>query len=336
MNLSPPIDMGHLAADAPIAAMIGDAYNLPVGQISDPTETDLGWHLFQITSELLEETTPFTDVKDEIREAMLDEIGIDSVYEASVDVEDAIAGGTPLREVSELIGGRVIQIPAMDRNGQDPNGNNISAIFDRLNFIDTVFSTPSGEASQLLDTPDRSGYYVLQVDSIKPPTPKPLESVRRQVVKLWEKEQRFAKANTLTDDLLDEIGPSTTFVDLAARHDTVSYAPLGPITRFGVGAQVDHIVDDKRISPAMLEALFSGKYGDVISAPVSDGFLIARIKQINTPKPDGNLASAQVEIKKSVTNALRDDLADQVVKAFALRYPLEINNEVIDQTLALR
>ncbi len=335
-GVAAPIDLGDLTVSAPVATMMGDAYNLPVGQISQPTETDLGWHLFQVTSESTEATTPFEAVKDDIREAMLEESGIDAVYEASVDVEDAIAGGTPLKEVSEIVGGRLVEIPAMDRNGQDSRGLDAPNIFDRVNFISTVFSTSSGEASQLLETPDRSGYYVVQVDSITPPTPKPLEDVRLQVVSLWERQARTAKADALTQELLTDITTTSSFSDLAAKHENVSYAPLGPITRFGEGVQVDHIVDSKRISPALLQKLFSGKSGDVISAPVSDGFVIARVKQINSPDPNGELVTAQMQIKTSVTNAMREDLADQIVKAFAVRYPVELNNDVIDQTISLR
>ncbi len=331
-----PIDLGELTDSAPVATMMGDAYNLPVGQISEPTETDLGWHLFEVTSESVESTSSFEDVKEDIRDAMLAESGIDAVYEASVDVEDAIAGGTPLQEVSEIVGGRLVEIAAMDRNGQDPGGLEVSKIFDRANFINTVFSTPAGEASQLLDTPERSGYYVIQVDSITPPTPRPLEEVRRQVVSLWERQTRAAKASALTQDLLANITAASRLSDLAPSHENVSYAPLGPLTRFGEGAQVDHIVDSKRVSPALLQQLFSGKTGDVVSAPVSDGFVIARIKEINTPNPNGELVTVQRQIKTSVTNAMREDLADQVVKAFAVRYPVELNNDVIDQTVSLR
>lgn len=331
-----PIDMGELTVSVPVASMMGDAYNLPVGEISQPTETDLGWHLFEVTSESPETTASFEEVKDDIKEAMAAETGIDAVYEASVDVEDAVAGGTPLKEVAELVGGRLIEIPAMDRNGQDPSGVNIANIIDRGTFISTVFSTPAGEASQLLDTPERTGYYVVQVDSIIPPTPKPLEDVRLQVVSLWEKQARAAKANALTQELLTGIDSSSSFSGLADSHENVSYAPLGPITRFGEGVQVDHIVDSKRVSPAMLQKVFAAQVGDVVSAPVSDGFVIARVKQINAPEPAGDLVASQRQIKSLVTNAMREDLADQVVKAFAVRYPVELNNEVIDQTVTLR
>ncbi len=331
-----PIDLGDFALGTPVANMMGDAYNLPISEVSQPVETDLGWHLFQISSETREEVIPFEDVKDEIRQSMLDESGMDAVYKASVDLEDAIAGGIPLREVSEFLGGKIVEITSMDRDGMDARGLEASNIFDRANFINAAFSTPEGQVSQLLDTPSRTGYYVIHVDSVTPPTPKPLEDVRLAVVTLWEKQARVSKAQKIAEKLMSHIGPASKYSELAARHNNVSYAPLGPITRFGEGLQSYHIVDSRRISPALLEKLFSAQAGDVISAPVVEGFVVARVKEIISPNAEGALLNAQMRLRATVVNAMREDLADQIVQAFATRYPAEINNEVIDQTLALR
>ena len=331
-----PIDLGDLSPGAPVVSMMGEAYNLPIGEISQPVETDLGWHLFYVASATPEAMTPFEEVKDDIRQAMVQEGGIDAVYEASVDVEDAIAGGTPLKEIAEFVGGEIIEIAEMDRNGLDRRGLDVPKIFDRTNFINTAFSFPEGEASQLLDTPSRSGYYVLQIDAVMPPAPRPLEEVRRAVVTLWEKQTRAAKAQALAAELESSIGPSSKFSEIAANHANVTYAPLGPVTRFGEGLEVDHIVDSKLISPAVLGKLFSTHSGNVVSAPVADGFVIARLKQTNIPNSEGRLASSHLQLKTTVQNTMREDIADQVVKAFAARYPAEINNEVIDQMISLR
>ena len=330
------VNMGELSPASPVIAMMGEAYNLPTGEVSQPVQTDLGWHLFEVTSRTEESVIPFEDVKDSIREAMQEERGMDAVYEASVDIEDAVAGGTPLKEIAGYVGGDITEIEAMDRNGKNARGVDVPNIIDRANFIPTAFSTPEGEASQLLETPARTGYYIIQVDSVTPPTPRTLEEVRSQVVNLWERQTRNEKAKELADSIQAEIGPSVKLSELAAKHDNVSYAPLGPITRFGEGLEQGHIVDSKLISPAVLDEMFSAKVGAVISAPVSEGMVIARLSEINEPKPEGQLATSQVQLRASVINTMREDLATQVVQAFAARYPVEINNEIIDQTISLR
>ncbi len=335
-DISPPIDLGSLGANSPVARMMGDAYALPLQEISEPVQSDLGWHLFQITAETPEEIVPFDEVKDEVRQSMSEERSIDAVYEASVAVEDGVAGGTPLKEIAEFVGGDIIEIPELDRNGLDYSGEPVSEIFDRENFIAEAFAYPEGEASQLMDTPTRSGYYVLQIDKVTPPTPRPLDEVRDQVVNLWKTQTRAERAEKLAAELESDIGPSSSFSEIAASNPNVTYAPLGPITRFGEGLDVGYIVDSKRISPALLNELFSARTGTVVSAPVVDGFVIARVNQINTPAPEGDLAAKRFQLRTDVVNGMREDLSDQVVKAFALRYPVEINDEVINQLIELR
>jgi len=315
---------------------MGGAFNLPLKEVSQPIETDLGWHLFYVSAETLQAMIPFADERDDILQSMIEERGIDAVYEASVDVEDSVAGGTPLKEISEYVGGEIIEILEMDRNGLDRRGVGVPDIFDRQNFINAAFTYPEGESSQLIDTPTRTGYYVVQVDTVAPPAPRPLEEVRAAVVTLWEKQTRTAKAEALAAELQSDIGPSSKFSDIASDRANVSYAPLGPITRFGEGLDVGHIVDSKLISPAVLNELFSAKPGTVVFAPVDDGFVIARLNQINVATPEGNLTSAQSQLKMTTINAMREDLATQISSAFAARYPTEINNQVIDQMISLR
>ena len=335
-GLAPPIDLGSMNANSPVARMMGEAYNLPLHEVSEPTQSDLGWHLFYISAETPEEITPFEDVEDEVRQSMIEERGIDAVYEASVAVEDGVAGGTPLKEIAEFVGGDIIEFAQMDRNGLDYDGEAVPEIFDRENFMVEAFAYPEGEASQLMDTPTRSGYYVLQIDKITPPSPRPLEEIRNQVVDLWESQTRNKRAEDLAAKLQSEIGPSSSFSEIARTNSNASYAPLGPITRFGEGLGVGDIVDTKRISPALLSELFSSQTSGVVSAPVVDGYVIARVNQINSPTPQGDLATARAQLSEDVLNGMRGDLSEQVVKAFALRYPVEVNDTVINELIELR
>ncbi|MGA1237366.1 MAG: hypothetical protein ACO34E_10915, partial [Limisphaerales bacterium] len=87
------------------------------------------WHLFEVTAETSETVTPFEEVKEQIQQAMQEERGMDAVYEASVDVEDAIAGGTPLKEIAGFIGGKLIEVEAMDRDGKDPRGLDVTGYY---------------------------------------------------------------------------------------------------------------------------------------------------------------------------------------------------------------
>ncbi|MBY0511111.1 MAG: peptidyl-prolyl cis-trans isomerase [Rhodospirillaceae bacterium] len=332
-----PIDLGQLAANSPLVKTLGaDAFNTPVGEISQPVQTPLGWHLVQVISVTPETTQPFEAVKDVIKQTIAADKGADAVYDASVQLEDGLAAGTPLADIAKNVGGRITQIAAVDQSGQDPNGVNVPNTIDPKNLWKVAFETPVNKDSKLADLPSRDGYYVVHVDAITPPTPKPLLEVRSKVAALWESEQKQAQAQALADKLAKDIGPSSQLSAIEAQDKRVSYAPLGPITRFGEGPDRKNVVDAKRVSPDLLDRLFKAKVGEVVVAPVQDGFVVARLKEVAGATPTGTQAEVQKQLRESIRNDIGSNLMDQVYKAFANRYPVEVDRTIIDNITATR
>ena len=90
------IDLGDLTADSPLAKSLAAAFVLPPHEISQPTQTELGWHLFEVTALTPETVQAFETVKDKVRDALAQEKAVDAMYDASVQLEDQVAAGTTL------------------------------------------------------------------------------------------------------------------------------------------------------------------------------------------------------------------------------------------------
>lgn len=331
------IDLGALTATSPLIKTLGtDAFNTPVGEISQPVETPLGWHLIQVVSVAPESTQPFEAVKDLIKQTVAADKGADAVYDASVQLEDGLAAGTPLADIVKNVGGKITQIAAVDQEGKDPIGLSVKNTIDQKNLWKVAFETPVNKDSKLADLPSRDGYYVVHVDAVTPPTPKPLLDVRPKVAALWESEQKQAQAQALADKLAKDIGPSSQLSAIEAQDKRASYAPLGPITRFGEGPDRKNVVDAKRVSPDLLERLFKAKVGEVVVAPVQDGFVVARLKEVAGAAPTGTQAEVQKQLTDSIRNDIGSNLMDQVYNAFANRYPVEVDQTIVDSITATR
>jgi len=96
------------------------------------------------------------------------------------------------------------------------------------------------------------------------------------------------------------------------------------------------VIDAKRVSPEVLEQLFKAKAGEVFVAPVQDGVVIARLKEIIPATPTGSLAVTQVELYQSVRNDIGSNLMDAFSKGLAARYPVTVDQKIIDGVMASR
>lgn len=325
------IDMGDLTQDSPLAKTIAVVFVLPANEISPPVQTDLGWHLFEVTAITPEEVKSFDEVKEQVRTALAADKGTTAMYDASVQLEDQVAAGASMEEAAKTVGGTLYTFD-MDRDGNMPLGAAIANIPDRQAFIRTAFSLQSGADSGLKETAGRDGYYVLKVESITPPKPKPLADVKAQATVMWEQQERAAAAKQIADAAAAKITASTALNTLEAADKRLSYGQLGPVTRFGEAPPAGSPIDMRRVSPELLEPLFKANVGDVFTAAVADGVVIARLKEIVPAQPN-KPDSGYAQLADSFKTAIGNDLMEEMSRAFAKRYPLEVNNTVVDDLI---
>ena len=325
-------DLGERALTDPVIVPFGDAVKLPVGEVSQPVSTDLGWHLVLSSSILPERTTPFEELRLQIRKSMADDKSNDALYGASEKLEDEIAAGTPLEDAAKNSGGIYVSIPSIDRRGVNAGGMmemNIGlGTLKQSTVLKVAFETPVGTESKLLDFED--GFYLLKIDAATPPTPKPIETVRTEVEKLWLNTQKILAAKGVAEKIAADLAPSASLTSVADKDKRLSYAKLGPLTRFGESLTRDYVVDSKRVGPEMLTKLFSAKVSDNFVTSVQGGYVIARVKDISPPaKTEGDMAKSYTDLAQSTRNAIAQDLVRQFSTALFDRYPVQINAKVI-------
>ncbi len=332
-KISAPIDLGERPITDPVLMPFGDAAKLAPGDISQPVQTDLGWHLLEVMTIIPEQTTPFEEVRAKVRKTIADEKSTDALYSATEKLEDEVAAGTPLAEIAKTLGGRFVSFDALDRQGRNPSG--LTTLDTALNgvkqdkFLTLAFGTDAGTESRLMDF--EGGYYILKVDAITPPAPKPFDSVKSEVTKIWQNQARVLAAKEVAEKIAADLSPTTTFTSLADKDKRLSYAKVGPLTRFGESLTRDYVVDSKRIGPDMLTQLFKAKAGDMIVSPVLSGYIVARVKEVIAAKPEGDLAKALSDMEGATRQAVAQDILAQFSAALNQRYPVTLNTKLISE-----
>ncbi len=70
-----------------------------------------------------------------------------------------------------------------------------------------------------------------------------------------------------------------------------------------------------------------------MTAAVVDGVVIARLKEVR-PAVANTAEGAYTQMADAFKTAIGTDLMEAMSRAFAKRYPLEINNTIVDDTIS--
>ncbi|GAA0591472.1 peptidylprolyl isomerase [Caenispirillum bisanense] len=321
-----PMDLGAVSRDGLPAEAADAVFTLPEGGVSAPVQTPFGWHVFQV-AEIRAATTPaLEDVRDDLRRRLAEDRAIDALYDVTAAVEDALGGGATLEEAAEQAGLPLLTVAATDRRGQDPQGRPVSGLPEEEQFLRTAFDLESGRESLLQEL--GQGYFIVRVDEVTPPTPRPFDSVREQVQALWQGRALAAAAEEQANAVAEALRAGTA---PAAAAEGVPGAQVVQTPRFTRAA--DAVPTPAGMLPdAIVGDLFVGaEPGTVAVAQGDDGWVVARLTAVH-PLQQPTEAPFFAQARRQVQTAVADDLATQFLNAYAERFGIEVNREVINRS----
>ncbi|SVE24091.1 uncharacterized protein METZ01_LOCUS476945, partial [marine metagenome] len=214
---------------AALPAEAGDVvFELATSGASDPVQTSLGWHLFQVDKIFPPRRIAFEEVRDELHQEMALEAAIDSLYRLSTVLDDELAGGASLEQAGQAIGITPVTVASLDLRGMSAGGSPaLGELPDASEIVHTAFTTESGADSIVVESEARN-YFVLRVDLVTPPALRSLDSVRRQVVDGWQAVARGTQAQRAAEQLADQVrgGESLAAAAQAERYDVALVSDL--------------------------------------------------------------------------------------------------------------
>lgn len=313
-----PVELGTLTrADFAVEALIDAAFNTSEGAVSAPVPSALGWHVLYVKAITPGTTKSLDELRDPIKRDLALRRARETIFKLGNSVEDTLAGGATIEKAAEVHHLEVVKIARVAQDGTTQDGTPITGLPVLRNVLQSIYATQVGRDSDLTETPD-GGFYVLRVDSVTPPTQKPLDQVRAEVTRGWQGEQRRARAETVAKQILArvEAGEELSVVApaLGAQFQTTQ-----PFPRSGGGAGI-------ALGTDMAAQLFRAKPRDVVLAPSGETYQVARLISIERAVPnvaDAAFKQAADALKSAVANDLETALAD------AMRAGISVS---VDQT----
>jgi peptidyl-prolyl cis-trans isomerase D len=272
------LDRGKLTHDQLPTEVADAVFAMPLDTISQPLQSDDGWHIFRIDSVELGNILTLEEARGTVTDTLMRNAALEILYDLSIDLDDALGGGDSLEEAANRLG-LIPGTATFDNQGLDHDGNPVGDIPAFVTFVSTAFQIPSGGES-LLNEAVEGGYFVVRIDGVEAPGPIPFDEVRGEVARDWGLAEQTRLTEELAAQLFDRAKSGTDLAALGAEVG-IDFSISQPVTR----------TEDalSGMSAQLVGELFSIEFGAVAQAPsIGGGTTIGRLVEIIPADPSAN------------------------------------------------
>ncbi|UUP19429.1 SurA N-terminal domain-containing protein [Nitratireductor thuwali] len=308
-------------ADEAIAEAV---YSVEEGNTSDVIDSPFGPALVRVVEVLPERAVPLEEVSEEIRQ----ELALDEASRVLLDTydayEDARAGGQSMQEAAASLKLEMETVEAVDRTGQNPDGEIIRDLPASSDLISAAFDTEEGVENPPLNL-GSNGFLFYEVADVVPARDRSLDEVREKVVADWKDERAREKLTARARELQEEVQAGKSLDEIA------SELGLQKEVRRGLKRQAN----DATIGRDGVAAVFSVAQGEtgIFDNPAGDGQFLFKVTEVFAPAT----ASADAlpdDLARSVQQNLSNDLVNQLVTRLQAEHGVTVNQGAIQQALS--
>jgi peptidyl-prolyl cis-trans isomerase D len=309
----------------PTAELGHAVFSITPGTVSDPTQGLAGWQILKVTKVTPGDTQSFEQVKDALRQLVLDEKAADLIYDRANKVDNILASGSGLDELPSDLG-LVGVAGTMDAQGNTldgkpapiPGGDAL-----RQALIAAAFQAHKGDPPRLTEVPPKgsgvSSYYALTVEDVIPPAPKPFEQVKDAVLADWTHDAVRHTQETAAAKLLTAVQHGQKLADAAAVAGVaVTRTPLTGREQAAQGVPAE-----------LLRPLFDLKLGEPTMVETPDGFIVAVPAEIVAPDRKSDPAGYD-QVRAFLGRSLGQDVNEIFAQTLRERAQPRINQQNLD------
>ena len=313
------IDLGWNTKTELPEEVIEEVFKVKKNKITKPIQSSFGWHIFLVLDIEARKEFTYEDVKNKFRNELLIEKGKEAVFDLQDEVEDSLAGGESLLEISQKLEVKLIEAKKIDNEGTDINGKK-NLEFQDARILRAVFNQKENEEGNLIDIDDDNGLAVSIVKKIYPPRQMSIEEARPIVVSELKKNSRFQKALEFAKKLKLEIESNS--IENVTNKYNLELKGVAPFNRIRP--------DDSELPLPLIDKIFTSKLSDIIIHNRSDQeVIVSQVEEIINAY--GKDKSDMKAFNKRIEDDMSVDLLSQFSEVLRKKYKISINDDVIDQ-----
>ena len=322
-----PVDLGETVRDdlaAQFPELAEAAFALDAGTASKPVQTPFGWHIVEVTAIEQGREPDFEAEREDLAEELRQRAAVDVMIELANDLDEELASDASLEEAAELLDLQLLKVAALDRQGRDPEGQELDNLPPPADLTGLLFDTGAGQTSLLAETAD-GGYFALRTDAIRPPADRPLAEVRDEVEALWRARELDRLAGATAEELAQRVRDGEDLATVAEA-EGLTVETSEPVTR----ESAEDFNNPRRELAAMI---FEIDEGGVANGPAPGGYLIARLVEIRPADPAEDPDGLK-EIAEELGQSLQGSLIEGYIDTLRGNYGVTVNQGAVDNVLS--
>jgi len=296
-------------------------FALAKGAHTDPMQSTLGWHVFEVVDITPSVVKPLAVVHDALAQQVKMDRALKSLFDMSNKLEDLLGGGMTFEEAAASLGIETTRVAAVDNRGLGLDGKPVNTPYIS-DLINAAFPLEEGQDSQMTEATDGNAFFVARVDAITAPALRPLDTVIKEVTLAWTDQKRAEMAAELAKTAQQRLQGGEAAADIA-KSIGFGATVTKPFTRDGKG------LEQNALPANLIESVFALKTGEATSAEGTGAHTVARLSAITPATPDPASPTYRAVAEQALTD-MQSDLLTELSVALEGTYDVTINQKAIN------
>lgn len=295
-------------------------------------EGALSWYVVQVTG-IIDAVSPnYDDLKTELANELKADKAIDSIYDITAAIEDAIGEGVSLEDAAKANGASLSSIDLISRLGRTQADEilqgigSITGVSEDDKILTELFTSDLDYETDFFET-SKGGYAILRVDEIVDSAPYPFETVKDQATFAWMNKQYDTALGDLARAIAERARAGESLSEI---NDS-----------FESGVTLDDIIMVRSsradgIGPVVTTRLFEASVGEIVQGDGADALTrnIATVTDVigNTDALVGGYADA---MQTQISSALSQDINQAYQSALLRESDVQIFDDKIRAILGV-